>query len=42
MLETNKQALLSNFGEDLSDFVIPRQKLRAFIKINDYYVNEPI
>ena len=42
MLETNKQALLFNFGEDLSYFVIFRYKLRDFIKINDDYVNGPI
>ena len=41
MLETNKQALLFNFGEDLSYFVILRYKLRDFIKIYDY-VNDPI
>ena len=40
MLETNKQALLFNFGEDLSYFVILRYKLRDFIKIYDY-VNDP-
>ena len=33
MLETNKQALLCNFGEDLTYFVIVRYKLRDFIKI---------
>ena len=42
MLETNKQALLSNFGEDLSYFVILRYKLRDFIRICDDYVNDPI
>ena len=42
MLETNKQALLFNFGEDLSYFVILRYKLRDFIKIYDDYVNDPI
>ena len=41
MLETNKQALLFNFGEDLSYFVILRYKLRDFIKIYDDYVNDP-
>ena len=41
MLETNKQALLFNFGEDLSYFFILRYKLRDFIKIYDY-VNDPI
>ena len=40
MLETNKQALLSDFGEDLSYFVIFRYKLGDFIKNNDY-VNDP-
>ena len=39
MLETNNQALLFNFGEDLSYFVILRYKLHDFIK-NDDYVNE--
>ena len=42
MLETNKQALLSNFGEDLSYFVFLRYKLRDFIKIYDDHVNVPI
>ena len=42
MLETNKQALFFNFGEDLSYFVILRYKLRNFIKIYDDYVNDPI
>ena len=42
MLETNKQALLFNFGEDLSYFVILRYKLRDFIKIYDDFVNDPI
>ena len=41
MLETNKQALVLNFGEDLSYFVILRCKLRDFIKIYDDYVNDP-
>ena len=41
MLETNKQALLFNFGEDLSYFVILRYKLPDFIKSDDY-VNDPI
>ena len=41
MLETNKQALLFNFGENLSYFVILRYKLRDFIKIYDDYVNDP-
>ena len=39
MLETNKHALLFNFGDDLSYFVILR---RDFIKISDDYVNDPI
>ena len=39
MLETNKQALLVNFGEDLSYFVILRYKLRDLIKIYDDFVN---
>ena len=42
MLETNKQALLFNFGEDLSNFVILRYKLRDFINIYDDFVNDPI
>ena len=42
MLETNKQALLFNFGEDLSYFVILQYKLRDFIKIYDDYVNDSI
>ena len=42
MLETNKQALLFNFGEDQSYFAILRYKLRDFIKIYDDYVNDPI
>ena len=42
MLETNKQALLFNFGEDLSYFVILRYKSHDFIKIYDDYVNDPI
>ena len=42
MLETNKQALLFNFGEDPSYFVILRYKLRDFIKMYDYYANDPI
>ena len=41
MLETNKQALLFNFGKDLSYFVILRYKLRDFIKIYYDYVNDP-
>ena len=42
MLETNKQALHFNFGEDLSYFVILRYKVRDFIKNYDDYVNDPI
>ena len=42
MLETNKQALLFNFGEDLSYFMILRYKLSDFIKIYDDYVNDSI
>ena len=42
MLETNKQALLFNFGEDLSYFVILRYKLRDFINIYDDFVNDPV
>ena len=38
----NIQALLFNFGEDLSYIVILRYKLRDFIKIYDDYVNDPI
>ena len=42
MLETNKQALFFNFGEDLSYFVILRYKLRDLIKIYDDFVNDRI
>ena len=42
MLETDKQALLFNFGEDLSYFVILRYKLRDWIKIHDDFVNDSI
>ena len=42
MLETNKQALLFNFGEDLSYLAILRYKLREFIKIYYDFVNDPI
>ena len=42
MLETNEQALLFNFGEDLSYFVILRYKLPVFVKIYDDYVNDLI
>ena len=41
MLQTNKQAFLFNFGEDLSYFVILEYKLRSLIKIYDGYVNDP-
>ena len=41
-IETNTQALLFKFGEDLSYFVILRHKLRDFIKIYDDFVNDPI
>ena len=37
----NKQALLFNFGEDLSYFVILRYELRGLIKIYDDFVNDP-
>ena len=37
MLETNNQALLLNFGEDIS-IVILRYKLLDFIKIYDDFV----
>ena len=40
MLETNKKAWLFNFGEDLSNFVIVRYKLRDFIKTYDDFVND--
>ena len=42
MLETNKQTLLFNFGEDLSYFVILRYKLRDLIKIYDAFVNDSV
>ena len=43
MLETNKQILIFKFGEDLSYFVILRNKLRDFKKnVYDDYVNVPI
>ena len=42
ILETNRQALLFDSGEDLSYFVILRSKLREFIKIYDDYENYPI
>ena len=42
MLKTNKQALLFNFGEELSYFVIFRHKLRDLIKIYNDFVNDPI
>ena len=41
MLETNKQALLLTFGEDLNNFVILRYKLCDFIKIHDDCVSDP-
>ena len=41
MLETNKQALLFNFGGDLSYFVIPRYKLHDFKRNYDDFVNDP-
>ena len=41
MLETSKQALLFNVGEDLSYSVILRYKLRDLIKIYDF-VNDLI
>ena len=42
MLKANKLALLFNFGEDPSYFVIIRYKLRDFMKIYDDFVNDPI
>ena len=42
MLGTNKQALIFNFGEELSYFVILRDKLRDLIKIYDEFVNDSI
>ena len=42
MLETNKQALLFNFGLDLSYFVFLQYKLHDFIKNYDDFVNDPI
>ena len=42
ILETNKQALFFNFGEDLSYFVILQYKLRDLIKIYDDFANDPI
>ena len=42
MLEKTNKALLFNFGEDLSYFLILCYKLRHFIKICDGYVNNPI
>ena len=41
MPETNKQALLFNFEEDLSYFMVLQYTLRDLIKIYDY-VNDPI
>ena len=40
MLETNKQTFLFNFGEDPSNFVIVRYKLRDFIKTYDDFIND--
>ena len=42
MLETNKQTLLFNFGEDLNYVVILQCKLRDLTKIYDDYVNGPM
>ena len=42
MLETNKQALLFNSGENLSYFVILQYKLGDLIKIYDDFVNGPV
>ena len=42
MLETNKQALHINFGEDISYFVILQYKLRDLIKSYDDFVNDPV
>ena len=42
MLETSKQSLLFNFGEDISYFVILRYKLRDLIKIYYDFVNDPV
>ena len=42
MLETNKQALIFNFGDNLSYFVSRQYKLRDLIKIYDDFVNDPI
>ena len=42
MVETNKQALIFNSGEDLSYFVILRYKLRDLINIYDDFVNGPV
>ena len=42
MLETNKQTLHFNFGEDLSYCMILRYKLRDLIKIYDDFVNDQI
>ena len=42
MLETNKQTLLFNFGDDLRNFVIFRYELRDLIKIYDEFVNDSI
>ena len=42
MLETNKQALPLNFGEDLSYFVILLYKSRDLTKTCGDFVNDPI
>ena len=42
MLETNKQTLLFNVGEDPSYFVILRYKIRDLIKIYDDFANDSI
>ena len=41
MLETNKQAFLFNFGEDLSYFAILQYKLRDLIKMCDDFEMTP-
>ena len=40
--DKNKQALLFNFGEDLSYFMILQYILRDLIKIYNDFVNDPI
>ena len=42
MLEKTNKLCFSNFGEDLSYFVILRYKLLYFTKIYDGYVNDQI